>query len=664
MSTTPATGFPTALGAFTLGRLPLRNRILVGAHGTNYARDGLPTDRYAAYVAERARGGVGLIVTEGTHVHPTSAGAYLIDAWRRNGADQVRAVTDAVHAEGGAIFAQLMHCGRQQEPLLSGRAAWGPSSIGDPAHSTVPHAMTHPEILAMIEAFARSAEIAADNGYDGVELHCGHGYLIEEFLSPWANHRTDRWGGSHENRVRFARSVVHAVLDRVADRIEVGIRINAYETVPGGLDRDECLDIIGELAAQGVTYVSVTAGQHARPFMVVPPAGVPTLPFRDEIARVKRTVDCAVFASHRVRDLADAEEILAAGDADMVNMVRAHIADPHLVNKANEGRAPETRPCIGCVQGCRHQLVAGMPVGCLVNPRAGYERLPVPTPRRRPRRIAVVGGGIAGMQTAVTTAERGDEVVLFERAERLGGLFARSAVLPERAEVARFTDHLARELDRAGVRTELGRAVSADDLAGFDKVVVATGGVRRPLDPAEFPEATVSLLDLDTALDHSASAGDHVLVVDRGDAHNVALLLARRFQDGGAASVTIVDTVGVIGRKLDLLNKQWMTRELDPDRVRQAPGVTGLEIRGATASFRSEGWAHSVPDLASVVFLEPLSAADPNPWLGCAPEVEFVGDCDAPGLAVEIVHKAYEMAAGLLPGPPEPEASPRPARRI
>ncbi|WP_067674470.1 oxidoreductase [Nocardia miyunensis] len=655
--TTGQSQYPLTLSPWTLGSLTMRNRILVGAHGTNYQSGGLPSPRYAAYMAERARGGAGLVITEGTHVHPTTGGPFMMDAWRRDGRESFERLTGAVHDEGGRIFCQLMHNGRQQEPVLTGRPAVGPSALADPAHSTTAHELSNAEILELIEAFADSAANMIAVGFDGIELHCAHGYLIEEFLSPWSNHRTDQWGGSPQNRLRFARSVVRAILDRVGSDVVVGARVTAYETVPGGLDRDEALDITAALAAEGLSFVSVTAGQHATPFMVVPPAGTPTLPFAADVARVRSTVDCAVFASHRVRTLADAEQAISAGIADMVNMARAHIADPFVVAKTMQGRTEEIRQCIGCVQGCRGQLMSGLPIGCLVNPRAGRESTPLPDPVVLSKNIAVVGGGIAGMQFASTAAARGHQVTLFEAADQLGGMFARSATLPERQEVARFTEVLATELRHNNVRVELGHSVGPDDLSGYDQVVVAIGASRHAPVAADLPEARMPIVGLEQALDLEVPEGNRVLIVDRGDHHNVALLLARRYEVQGAAQVTVVDTEGPVARKLDILNRGWMTREFDPERVRLVSSAKDLEVTGRRASFRHEGFSQTVDDLDVLVVLEPAIARDPEPWRQCAPEVLFLGDADAPGLAVELVHHAYELAGDLVPGPGRPLAA-------
>jgi 2,4-dienoyl-CoA reductase-like NADH-dependent reductase (Old Yellow Enzyme family) len=635
--------FPAALSPWQLGRLQLRNRIFMSAHGTNYPRHGEPTKQYADYMAERARGGAALVITEGSHVHPTSGGPYMIHMWRPEIRPALQRLTDGVHAHGGRIFSQLMHNGRQNEPVMLGRAVVGPSAVRDPAHTTAPHALTRQEIGELVAAFAESAALAAASGFDGVEIHAAHGYLIEQFLSPFMNKRGDEYGGTHANRLRFARDVMRAVLDRVGGEIVVGARLTAYESVPGGFDRAEALDFTAELAAEGLHFVSVTAGQHAAPLLVVPPAGVPTLPFLDEIAAVRKTVSCAVFASHRVRSVDDVDRVVREGIADMVNMSRAHIADPHLVNKAAAGRADLIRPCIGCVQGCRAQLVANLPVGCLVNPRAGREGRHPLTPAATPLRIAVVGGGIAGMQFASTAAERGHAVTLYEREARLGGMFARSAALPERAELAGFTRVLAAELDEHGVSVRLGREPAPAELAGYDRVVVATGATRPRTDAGEWPGAALEVLGLEEALGATRLPGERVVILDRGDHHNVAILLARKFAAMAAASVDILDPTGPAARKLDALNRTYLTRNFAAERVRLASNVSGLRVDGKAVSFVHDGWPQTINDVDALVVLEPPAPADPDAWADLG-DVIMLGDCDAPGLAVEIVHQAYVAA--------------------
>lgn len=638
--------YPHALSPFTLGDLTLRNRIFMGAHGTNYQHAGLPTQQYVDYLAARAAGGVGLIITEGTHVHPTSGGPRMIDMWRPEVIEPLRRLTDGVHEHDGRVFCQLMHMGRQHEPVMTGRPGVSSSGLRDPAHGYAPHQLTRAEIGEMVRGFADSAAAARDGGFDGVELHFGHGYLIEQFLSPWMNTRTDEYGGSDENRLRFAREVLAAVQDRVGSDIVVGIRANAYEGVPEGLNSDACLTIIGELAAQGTDYVSVTAGHHSAPLLVVPPAGVPLLPFIDEIASVREAVDCAVFASHRVRHLADAEAVLAAGTADMVNMARGHIADPDVIVKAQRGE--QARACIGCVQGCRGQLMIGMPIGCLVNPRAGregeYPELPVAT---EPRRIAVVGGGIAGMQYADTAARGGHDVTLFEQSDRLGGTFRAAAGFAGREELAEFTDYLAGEVGRAGVTVKTGHAAAADELSDFELVVVATGAQRPDVDAQAWPDSTAEIWGLPQALSATVSSGARVIVVDQGDHHNIALLLAERYLDQGAAEIVVLDLAGPVAAKLDVLNRFAMTRRISDRPVRMASHVSGLQLTGRSATFTHEGWEAQVDDIDIVVMLESPHGATIDDWAGLDERVMLLGDADAPGLAVETVHRAYAAAREL-----------------
>jgi len=457
------------------------------------------------------------------------------------------------------------------------------------------------------------------------------------------NKRDDEYGGTHANRLRFARDVVRAVLDGVGEQIVVGARLTAFESVPGGIDRAEALDFVAELAAEGLHFVSVTAGQHASPLLVVPPAGVPTLPFLDDIRAVRKTVTCAVFASHRVRQVADAERVLREGIADMVNMSRAHIADPDLVNKAAAGRAHLTRPCIGCVQGCRAQLVLNLPIGCLVNPRAGREGQHALTPASKPARIAVVGGGIAGMQFASTAAERGHQVTLYERETQLGGMFARSASLPERAEIAGFTEALAAELDDRGVSVHLAHEPSRGELAGYDRVVVAIGATRPDVDAGQWPDSAIPALGLREALDADLPPGSRVVIVDRGDHHNIALLLARKFAAGQAASVDILDPTGAAARRLDALNRWYLTRNFAAEKIRLASNVDDLNVQGTSVSFVHDGWPQTIEDVDVLVVIEPATPRDIREWQDLG-DVTLLGDCDAPGLAVEIVHQAYVAA--------------------
>ena len=635
--------FEHVLSPFSFKRRVARNRVLVGAHGTNFQSGGAPTRRYVEYLRARARGGVALVVTEGSHVHPTSGGPAMIDLWRPDAVERLVPLVEAVQAEGALAFCQLMHAGRQIEPVMIGRPPVAPSPRRDPAHSSTPHALRRHEIAALVDAFAASADVARRAGFDGVELHCAHGYLIEQFLSPWSNQRSDEYGGSSTNRLRMAQDVIRAVLDRVGDDLVVGIRVNAFEDVEGGLGRDECLEIAATLAREGVEYVSVSAGLHATPLWTVPPAGSPLVPLADDVARVRAAVDCAVFASHRIKTLDDAEKLVASGAAQMVSMVRAHIADPELVRKQVEGRAAETRECIGCVQGCRGQLALGMPIGCLVNPDAGREDRPEP-PHGTSRRVAVVGGGVAGMQAALTAARRGHDVVLYERTGRLGGALRLAAELPERQELAAFPDWLEQEIRRCGVEVVLCHEPSAADLESFEAVVVASGAVRPDPDPVAWSSEvkTLGLIEGLTA----AVTGLDVLIVDRGDHRNIALLVARKFRMEGAKSVTVADTAGPVAARLDVLSALWLTRDIDGDgTIRLVPDAAHIEVSGDSVSFgEHRGSAPEHFDL--LVVIEP-AVASPAIAAHERDTTFLVGDCFAPGSAVEAVAQAHEVARAL-----------------
>ena len=532
--------FPHLFQPLKIGAIEVRNRILSSAHQTGLAEDGVPGERYVAYQRERARGGVALIITGATPVHESS----LVHSrdFLRNVDDRIipgyRRFADAVHAEGARAFAQLAHFGALADPQLNERAAWAPSPVAAELYRQIPHQMTEGEIAEVIEAFARAATRAREGGLDGVELLFAFGLLVAAFMSPYANHRTDRWGGSLENRLRFPLAVIDAVRARAGRDFVVGLRIPGDELVPGGLDRAHMLEIAQRFDATGqIDYLNVIAGNNLERFARIrhwPPTPAPHGLFVELAAGIKRVVTVPVFCVGRVTDPAMAEEIVARGDADMVGMTRAQIADPHLVRKAREGRLDEIRPCVGA-NVCVNRNLQGLSIRCIHNPDIGHEaEWAAIAPAAMAKHVVVIGGGPAGLEAARVAAARGHRVTLLEQAGELGGQVRLWTRAPAMGEIVKVVDYLAREAARLGVDVKLGTVADAAAVVALepDAVVVATGS--RPYVP-DVPGAAdghVAILSAWDVLSWNDRQGRRAVVVDevgRQDAPHVALHLAQRF---------------------------------------------------------------------------------------------------------------------------------------
>jgi 2,4-dienoyl-CoA reductase-like NADH-dependent reductase (Old Yellow Enzyme family)/thioredoxin reductase len=526
--------FPRLFTPLHLGPVVARNRIVCGAHFTmytepnrTYGEPGFYGERYGRYLAEYARGGVGTVIAGQAQVHPTTAYQMHNNAavWDPACVPLLRRVSEQIQAHGALAFLQLAHNGGVNHATWSRLPVWSASGI---ANHTEPSRRIEPdEIREVIEHFARSARHAADAGFDGIEVHGAHGYLIHEFLSPAYNLRTDAYGGSLANRIRFAEEVLEAVRTAVGPSVAVGMRlVGDEESRDGhGLGPDDCAEIAAQLARDGlVDFVNVSVGTSG--VGMVRPVYAPHLLGVRATSVVKHAVpDVPVFAVHRILTPAEAEGILERGDADAVTIVRALIADPEWANKARAEREAEIRACTGCNQGCYGNLTQGYPITCVTNPSVGREAelgSGTMTPAARRKRVVVVGGGPGGLEAAWVAAARGHDVTMLERASDLGGKIRLAAMLPGRAELAAFADWRADECARRGVDIRLGVDADRDTVLALspDAVVVATGGTASVSTPSKSHPMPIAgseqpwVIDHEQALLDADAVGQHVVILD------------------------------------------------------------------------------------------------------------------------------------------------------
>ncbi|MBF0323600.1 MAG: FAD-dependent oxidoreductase [Alphaproteobacteria bacterium] len=502
-----------------VGHVVLPNRIIMGSMHLGCETEADAPQRLARFYGERAKGGVGLIVTGG--VAPNPQGRFGADGTVLDHPSQLDhhlPITDAVHQAGGRIILQILHCGRyarHDDPVA-------PSAIRAPISRTTPRELTEAEIEATIADYARTAALAIQAGYDGIEVMASEGYLISEFMAPATNHRTDQWGGPLSHRLRFLDRVVRAVRGAIGECL-LSVRLSMVDLVEGGLSGDEVVAAALVAEQAGADLLNSGIGWHeSRVPTIAHP--VPAGAWAWATARVKAVLSIPVSASNRIDTPERAEAILASGAADLVSLARPLLADPAFAAKATGGQAGAINTCIACNQGCLDAMFDGRPASCLVNPRAGREGEFVAVSVAAALKLAVVGAGPAGMACALEAAARGHHVTLFEASQHLGGQFALAERIPGKETYVATLDWFAAELDRLGVTVKLGRAATLKDLDGFDQVVIATGVRPRRPDIAGIDHPMVALYD--DILSGRRTAGQRVALIGAGPiAFDVALYL-------------------------------------------------------------------------------------------------------------------------------------------
>ncbi|WP_234285307.1 2,4-dienoyl-CoA reductase FMN-binding domain-containing protein, partial [Streptomyces venezuelae] len=465
------TPYPHLLSPLDLGFTTLPNRVIMGSMHVGLEETEHGFERMAAFYAERARGGVGLIVTGG--IAPNAAGRPWDGGAKLTTAEEVaehRLITDAVHAEGGRIAMQILHFGRYAyHPGLV-----APSALKAPISPFVPNELTDAEVEQTVEDYARCAELAKEAGYDGVEVMGSEGYLINEFIAAATNQRTDRWGGTYENRVRFPLEIVRRIRERVGEDFILVYRLSMLDLVPGGSTLEEVVQLAKEIEAAGATIINTGIGWHEARIPTIA-TSVPRGAYTWVTKKLMGAVSVPLVTSNRINTPDVAEEILADGRADLVSLARPFLADPDFVAKATADRADTINTCIGCNQACLDHTFNLKITSCLVNPRACHETELVLSPTRRAKRIAVVGAGPAGLSCAVSAAERGHSVTLFDAASEIGGQLNIAKRVPGKEEFDETLRYFRVQLAERGVEVRLDTPVSAGDLDDFDEVVVATG---------------------------------------------------------------------------------------------------------------------------------------------------------------------------------------------
>ena len=623
-----------------IGGAVIPNRIHFAAHMTNYAENNLISERHIYYYGERAKGGCGLITTEEMGVHPTDH-PYdkLVDVYEPRVIPGFRLLTRHIHQYDTKIFAQLNHNGMQGDGKISRLPTWGPSSGKDPIFHETCKAMETEDIQECVAYFTQCAEYAAEGGFDGIEIQLGHSSLIRQFLSPLTNRREDVYGGSLRNRCRFALEVIAAVRRRIGTSLALGVRLNADEMHPrGGLTHEDAKKIAVMLEASGhLDFMDLSIGTFYNLYLVEGSMHTPLAYTVPLAAGIRSVVRLPVYCTNRINDPHLAEKILAAGQADVIGMVRALICDPELPNKAMEGRLDDIRNCIACNQGCIGRMGLGHRLGCLHNPAVGEEKeLGIGTlkPASAVKKVVVVGGGPAGLEVARVATLRKHVVTLFEEKADVGGQNIIAGKVAGRQEITGVTRWLVGQLNKLDVDMRLGTL--ADEAAVLkeqpDVVVIATGSKPKP---APFPGAYTAPQVVNTVqiLTGEYEAGAKVLLIDL-DGHHQATGTAELLADQGK-QVHMIMAALFAGSALGPLQDLYLARQrLARKGVTFTPDIAVLEIQGTLVKGLNV-YSNALIDFDGydTVVLAAGNVADDALYFrlkGKVRELYRVGDCVAP----------------------------------
>jgi 2,4-dienoyl-CoA reductase-like NADH-dependent reductase (Old Yellow Enzyme family)/thioredoxin reductase len=627
--------------------------------------DGLPSERELRYHEARAKGGYGLIVMGATAVNPHS---WIIPEGVKGWTDEIipwyRRYSEAVHAHGARLMVQAWHNGHQNSGFYSGVNSQCASQIPSAGQGEVPAAMDEEDIRQAIRDYAAFAVRCRKGGLDGVEIHCAHGYLPQQFLSPYSNIRKDRYGGSLENRMRFSMEVIDAVREAVGEDFVLGLRIIGDEMIRVGLTLDDMKEIAPIWARTGkVDYLNISGGTYRSVAPFVGPMMVPPRSFVYLAAEIKQVVDIPVIAAVRINDPSMANDILKNNEADMVVMTRASICDPEMPNKAREGRLDDVRLCIACNEGCWERAEKHSPITCTQNPETGREGAFRLEPAPKPKKVLVIGGGPAGMKAAASARQRGHDVTLYEKSSQLGGAIRIAAKVPAREEWSQCIRFLEHDLKRVGVKVLMNTEATAEAVLREkpDAVIVATGSTTIESTEADVvgPDAAIEVeqgmqvVTAEDVIEGKAKTGRKVVIADFQN-YVKGLITAEVLADQGK-DVTLVMPLGY---------RVFGATPYDIDNPTHAIQVMNLTAKGVKR-IRDFEVKQAVPGKVTIrnVLTEQEQDLEADTLVtsywrssdtrlydelkGKVKEIHKIGDCLAPRRVINAIYEAYKVAMEL-----------------
>jgi mycofactocin system FadH/OYE family oxidoreductase 2 len=645
--------YPRLFSPLRIGPVTVSNRVVFSAHLTNYAEDGLPTDQHVAYYAARAAGGAGLIITEEHSVHPTDwPYEKMIHGFHASVIPGYRKITEAVHAHGVPIFAQINHNGGQASSMYTRLPVWAPSAVPDPLFREVPKAVNAAEIREVVAGYAQVARHCREGGFDGVELQCSHSSIVRGFLSRATNQRTDSYGGDLPNRARLLVEIMQAVRAAIGPDMVLGVRLCGDELIDDGITIDECVETARIVEAAGTAdYINTSIGVATATLfaieasMHIPPGYALFIP-----SAIRDAVKLPVVGVGRFKDPLQAERALEQGQCDLVGIVRGQIADADFVAKARAGATDEIRLCLSCNQECVGRMGLNRWLGCIENPSTGREAITAVPLRTSPKRVVVVGAGPGGLQAAIAAARVGHRVDVLEKASHAGGQVRLAASVPNRAEFGDLIRNQLAECKRHGVSITYDTLVTLDLLRSqaADRIVIATGA--QPAAQWWVPgDPTLPIADVRDVLSGAVSPTGRVLIFDELGFHqatSVAELLADR-----GCQVEIITPGMVVGQDLGVTldMELWCRRAAEKGIVQTTDTlITGIES-GEAVLMR-----HTTGEMGRRAFDFLVLSCHPAPAdelyhlaLAAGLPVERVGDCVAPRRAHAAVIDGERVGSSL-----------------
>jgi len=629
-----------------VGKMELKNRLVVPPMGSGFsAPDGTVTDRLIEYHEARARGGFGLIIVEVTAIDPLGKGTPIeLGIWDDKFMPGLRRLVDRIHAAGAKIAIQLHHAGRETFSFsLGGQQAVAPSPFPDPIIREVPRELTVEEIKSLVEAYAQGARRAKESGFDAVELHGAHGYLIAQFMSAYANKRTDEYGGDLEGFLRFPLDIVHRARELVGPDYPILFRISGDEAVPEGRTIDESVVVAKRLVEAGVDALHVSVGVYESSYLTsAPPAMEPGFNAA-AAATIKQAVSVPVIVVGRIVTPAVAEDIISSGKADLVAIGRASLADPEFAVKAAEGRDEDIVKCLSCNEGCIDALMIKPPITCTQNPALGREVEYASAGTANVKKVVVAGGGPAGLEAARTAALWGHRVTLYEKRDSLGGQALLAALPPTKEVWLEVVRCRVKDLQRLGVEIRLGSELTPEVVRELspDVVIVATGSAPLLPDiPGTERDNVVTAQDVLSG----AQVGATVVVIGGGLVGcETADYLAQQGKD-----VTIVEMLRHTARDVSPAARYFLRRRL---RERNVKMLTSTPVKAITAQgvvISSDGEERTLEPVDTVVLATGArSVNDLEAVKELVPEVYVIGDAASPGKMLQAVQQAAEVARSL-----------------